>query len=50
MRHSLLLPGEVLHDISKDLRDIGGGGTEDTRAMLDKSSTDMLRLLGRINW
>lgn len=50
LRHSVLLLGEVLHDISKDLGDLGGGGdTEDTRAILDKSSTDMLRLLGRIN-
>ncbi|KAK7697212.1 hypothetical protein SLS64_013769 [Diaporthe eres] len=49
LRHSVLLLGEVLHDISKDLGDLGGGDTEDTRAMLDKSSTDMLRLLGRIN-
>lgn len=49
LRHSVLLLGEVLHDISKDLGDLGGGETEDTRAILDKSSTDMLRLLGRIN-
>lgn len=49
LRHSLLLLGEVLHDISKDLGDLEGGDTEETRAILDKSSTDMLRLLGRIN-
>lgn len=49
LRHSVLLLGEVLHDISKDLGDLGAGDTEDTRVILDKSSTDMLRLLGRIN-
>lgn len=49
LRHSVLLLGEVLHDISKDLGDLGGSDTEDTRTILDKSSTDMLRLLGRIN-
>lgn len=49
LRHSILLLGEVLHDISKDLEDLGDRGTEDTQAMLDKSSADILRLLGRIN-
>ncbi|KAH8749222.1 hypothetical protein F5883DRAFT_720859 [Diaporthe sp. PMI_573] len=50
LRHSVLLLGEILHDISKDFGDLGSGGDmEDTRAILDKSSTDMLRLLGRIN-
>lgn len=49
LRYSVLLLGEVLHDISKDLGDLGGGDMEDTRAILDKSSTDMLRLLGHIN-
>lgn len=49
LRHSVLLVGEMLHDISKDLGDLGGGDTGDMRAILDKSSTDMIRLLGRIN-
>lgn len=49
LRHSILLLGEVLHDISKDFEDLGGGNNEDLRAILDRSSTDMLRLLGRIN-
>ncbi|KAL1865040.1 hypothetical protein Daus18300_007387 [Diaporthe australafricana] len=49
LRHSVLLLGEILHDISKDCGELGGSDVEDTRAILDKSSTDMLRLLGRIN-
>lgn len=49
LRHSVLLLGEILHDISKDFEDLGGDDNEDTRAILDKGSTDMLRLLGRIN-
>lgn len=49
LRHSVLLLGEVLHDISKDLGDLGARQTEDTRALLDRSSAGMLRLLGRIN-
>lgn len=49
LRHSILLLGEILHDISKDCGELGGSDVEDTRAILDRSSTDMLRLLGRIN-
>lgn len=49
LRHSVLLLGEVLHDITKDFGDLGGGEAEDARALLDKSSAGMLRLLGRIN-
>lgn len=49
LRHFILLLGEVLHDISKDVGDLGGDEAGDARALLDRSSAGMLRLLGRIN-
>ncbi|KAK2616097.1 hypothetical protein N8I77_002806 [Diaporthe amygdali] len=49
LRHSILLLGEVLHDISKDLEELGDNDIDGTRPKLEKTSADLLRLLGRIN-